>query len=148
MNIKLASGVAVVVAAGGFFLAAVQAQAPARSVWDGVYTEGQADRGRTVYEERCALCHGQSLEGVEMAPALTGGQFLSTWNGQSVGDLYERMRTTMPVDDPGSLSRAANADVMAFLLRANKFPSGKVDLPRQNIVLNQILIEAKKRDQE
>jgi cytochrome c len=113
-----------------------------------VYTEGQADRGRTVYEERCALCHGQSLEGVEMAPALTGGQFLSTWNGQSVGDLYERMRTTMPVDDPGSLSRAANADVMAFLLRANKFPSGKVDLPRQNIVLNQILIEAKKRDQE
>ncbi len=148
MNSKVISVVAVVAAAGGFFLAAIRAQAPSRTVWDGVYTEEQADRGRSVYDERCAACHGSALEGVEMAPALTGSEFLSTWNGQSVGDLFERTRITMPEDDPGGLSRAVNADIMAFLLLANEFPPGKFALPRQSMLLNQILIEATNRDQE
>ena len=149
MNSKVTSTLALVAAAGGFFLAAVRAQAPpSRTVWDGVYTEEQANRGRTVYDERCAACHGPALEGVEMAPALTGSQFLSTWSGQSVGDLFERTRTTMPQDDPGSLSQRVNADVMAYLLLANNFPPGKVALPRQTMILNQIVIEAKKPEQE
>jgi len=146
MNIRVILPIFVVV--GGFVLAALQAQAPTRTVWDGVYTEEQAEKGRAVYEERCAACHGRALEGVEMAPALRGSQFLSNWNGQTVGDLFERTRTTMPQDDPGGLSRAVNADIMAFVLQANSFPAGKFALPRQDIVLNQIRIEAKKSGQE
>ena len=132
----------------GFSLAILAQAPPSRSVWDGVYTEEQAERGRALYDERCGLCHGQALEGVEMAPPLAGSEFLSTWNGQSLGDFFERTRTTMPQDDPGGLSRAENADITAYLLRANKFPAGKIALPRQTMILNQILIEARKRDQE
>ncbi len=33
------------------------------SVWDGVYTEAQAGRGRAAYTGACGLCHGRRLNG-------------------------------------------------------------------------------------
>ena len=42
-------------------------------VWDGVYTKEQADKGQALYKQHCGTCHGDALEGIEMAPALTGG---------------------------------------------------------------------------
>src|SRR2546429_8929685 len=83
------------------------AQAPAadsRSVWDGVYTEEQAKRGESVYHKECAACHGDMLIGGESAPPLTGGAFLANWNGLSVGDLFDRIRKTMPQSAPGRLT--------------------------------------------
>ena len=38
---------------------------------DGLYTEAQAARGRAIYAKRCALCHGDQLQG-NPAPPLTG----------------------------------------------------------------------------
>ncbi|HMD48892.1 MAG TPA: cytochrome c, partial [Bryobacteraceae bacterium] len=70
-----------------------RAQTP-RSVWDGVYTQDQAKQGEAVYSESCSSCHGTSLIGQDAAPALAGGDFLSNWNGLTVGDLFERIRTT------------------------------------------------------
>ena len=58
-----------------------------RSIWDGVYTAEQADRGAQLYETWCAECHGGELEGGETAPALLGGEFMWAWNGLSVGDI-------------------------------------------------------------
>ena len=46
-----------------------------------------------------------------MTPPLIGGGFTANWNDLNVGDLYERIRTTMPLDKPGTLSRQQNADV-------------------------------------
>ena len=89
-----------------FALCAVRAQepAPSRSVWDGVYTEEQSKRGETVYQKECASCHGASLGGGESAPPLTGGAFLSNWNGLTLGDLFDRIRKTMQrVAPAGSL---------------------------------------------
>ena len=53
-----------------------------------------------------------------MAPGLTGGEFTSNWNDLSLGDLFERMRISMPQNAPGSLSRQQNADILAFVLQA------------------------------
>src|SRR5688572_17761028 len=113
-----------------------------RSVWDGVYTEEQSNRGRAVYQKECASCHGPELTGGESAPALTGSGFLSNWNGLTVGELFERMRVSMPQDNPERLSRAQHADVLAFLLSANRFPAGKTELDRQTELLKQIRFEA------
>ena len=115
-----------------------------RSVWDGVYTEEQAKRGEPLYHKECAPCHGDSLSGGESAPPLTGGAFLSNWNGLTLGDLFERIRKTMPQNAPGKLSRQQNADILAFALSANKFPAGKSELSRQSEFLKEIRFEAMK----
>jgi mono/diheme cytochrome c family protein len=119
-----------------------------RSVWDGVYTEEQAKRGQERYQNLCASCHGDSLEGGESAPPLAGGSFLANWNTLSVGELFDRTRSTMPQSKPGSLSREANAEIMAYLLSANQFPAGKEALPQQSEVLKEIRIEAVKPDRK
>lgn len=116
----------------------------AASVWDGVYTEEQAKRGEAIYYMRCAACHGPALEGGDMTPALSGGVFTSTWNEVSVADLFERIRITMPLDRPSTLSRAQTADVTAFLLKENKWPAGSVELPRELEALKEITIQALK----
>jgi len=96
-----------------------------RSVWDGVYSEDQSKRGSALYARECASCHGTELTGGESAPALVGDGFLSSWNGTTVGDLFERIRKSMPQDNPGRLSRQQDADILAFMLSANRFPAGK-----------------------
>ena len=128
--------------AGGVMLAMVIAAAS--SVWDGVYTEEQAKRGEALYYQRCVACHGPELEGGDMTPALSGGVFTSTWNGLSVSELFERIRISMPLDRPSTLSRAQSADVVAFLLKVNKWPAGTVELPRDLEPLKEINIEALK----
>ncbi len=115
-----------------------------RSVWDGVYTEEQAGRGKTVYNRECASCHGDALMGGEEAPPLAGDAFLADWNGLTVGDLFDRIRRSMPQDNPGRLSRQQDTDILAYMLAANRFPAGKTELESQGAALKQIRFEAAK----
>jgi mono/diheme cytochrome c family protein len=119
-----------------------------RSVWDGVYTAEQADRGRPLYVKECASCHGDQLTGGEAAPALAGGAFLSNWNGLTVGDLFERIRKTMPQSKPGKLPRTTIADLTAYMLKVNEFPAGKEELSTKPEMLSQIQIESTKPDRK
>jgi cytochrome c len=135
-------GLAVIVSS--FCVLRAQAPAENHSVWDGVYTEEQAKRGETVYRKECAACHGDQLTGGESAPPLTGGAFQANWNGLTLGDLFDRIRKTMPQTKPGSLTRQQNADVLAFMLSVNKFPTGKTELYRQSEMLKEIRFETKK----
>ena len=114
---------------------AVSAQG-AKTQWDGVYTVEQAKRGEKLYAEKCASCHGPDMNGGEMAPGLTGGEFTSNWNDLSLGDLFERMRISMPQNAPGSLSRQENADILAHILNKGNYPAGQTELSGQTEVLN------------
>jgi quinoprotein glucose dehydrogenase len=118
--------------------------AETRTVWDGVYTKEQAARGNQTYRRECQRCHAENLLGGEDATALLGDDFLAAWNGRTVAELYDLTRKTMPTDGPGSLSRQAYADVVAFLLSANKFPAGAKELPTDAAPMTEIKIEAKK----
>jgi len=105
------------------------AQEPAsarRSVWDRIYTDSQAARGELVYARHCEQCHGSGLEGdsVSEVPALAGDPFLQRWSGRTVDDLVLRMVRSMPEPAPGSLSRVEYVDLTAYVLKANRFPSG------------------------
>ncbi len=117
-------------------LAAV-AQTP-RSVWDGVYTQAQANRGKTAYAEQCASCHGAELGGGDETPALTGDKFLANWHNRSVDEFFEKVRTSMPPDRPGSLSRQKSSDILAYIFAANRFPAGGGILSTQSEALKQI----------
>jgi mono/diheme cytochrome c family protein len=126
---------------GSFF---VRAQGPA-STRDGVYSDSQAARGRAAYKTACSSCHGDNLQGSGAAmPPLAGDDFTGNWAGQTVDDLFERIQTSMPADHPGSLSRAVNADIVAYLLKTNKLPAGKTDLPSEAEPLKRIRFEAAK----
>jgi len=122
--------------------ATAAAQETTSSVIDGVYTEVQAARGAAGFAQSCAVCHGASLGGVGEAPALAGAQFVSDFNGLTVGDLFERMRTTMPLNNPGALTRDQYADILAFMLKANGYPAGERELYRRSEFLNTIRFEA------
>ena len=125
---------------------AISSTGPAQSVWDGIYTEEQAKRGRALYSETCAACHAADLSGGEMAPALAGTDFKSNWNGLSVDDLFERIKVTMPGDNAGSLSRQQTADILAFVFSISRFPAGTSELVREAEILKSIKFEAFKPD--
>ena len=144
MKVKIAALVVTGFAVAGISALSLRAQDMSKSVWDGVYTQAQADRGKPLYNSSCGSCHGESLNGGEMAPPLAGGEFLSNWNGLSVGDLFDRIRTTMPLNKPGSLNRETNADITAYILAFNTFPAGQSELSSKSEVLKTVRIDSQK----
>jgi mono/diheme cytochrome c family protein len=122
----------------------VRAQS-SRTIWDGVYTEAQAKRGEAIYFETCVRCHGPQLQGGnDGAGPLTGPTFNGNWNGVPLGQMVDRMRATMPLDKPSTLTRQQTADVLTFILSMNKVPAGKTELPRQVDLLNTITFKTTK----
>jgi mono/diheme cytochrome c family protein len=121
-----------------------QAQAPAKTVWSGVFSADQATQGKALFDSKCAICHGADLNGGEMSPPLAGGAFVANWSGQTLGDLFTRIHTTMPANDPGSMNNAETALVLAYILSFNQFPAGAAPLPSDEASLGQIGITDKK----
>ncbi|HVG86016.1 MAG TPA: c-type cytochrome, partial [Vicinamibacterales bacterium] len=100
-----------VLGVGMLWLAAVAIErgvdAQGKTVWDGVYSEEQATRGQAAYEAECASCHQPDFAGDGFAPGLAGPEFASAWNDLSVGDLFDRVRQSMPPSNPGSVPPAS-----------------------------------------
>ena len=117
-----------------------------QSQWDGVYSMEQAKRGEPRYADYCASCHGVDLTGGELAPALIGPEFGANWDGLTLGDIFERIRISMPQNDPGALTRAQKIEVLAFILYKGSYPAGQTELPSQTEVLKTISYLATKPD--
>ena len=113
---------------GIFAVCASAFQTTTRSVREGVYTEQQRKRGDAAFQENCSVCHAQDLSGGEIAPALFGGNFMSNWNGLTVGDLSERIRQSMPPDNPDRMTQQQRVDIISLILNANGFPEGQKEL--------------------
>ncbi len=135
--------IAAIAIAAGLLAGGFQPLPARQSVWDGVYTDAQATRGERTYTRSCEQCHGADLTGdpVMEIPALSDEAFMMSWSGKTVKQLVEHVQRSMPKDKPGSLGAGAYIDVVAFLLQANKFPSGSRDLPRAPEQLETITIE-------
>lgn len=125
-----ASGLAWAVA-----VVAVGAQAPTRTVNDGVYTSSQASRGQALFQSICTTCHAPDR--------FTGQEFVSAWSGQPVAALFKAVQT-MPEDNPGSLTGPQYADVIAYFLQLNKYPAGSDELKGEAEALATIQFELPK----
>jgi mono/diheme cytochrome c family protein len=123
--------------------AAVRAEQGA-STWSGVYTEGQAKTGLELYTKHCAECHGGDLGGDGFAPGLKGPEFMNNWNGLTVGELYDRIRISMPPNNPQALGAKEKVDVVAYILKEDGFPAGEKELPATVDALKSIKFEATK----
>jgi mono/diheme cytochrome c family protein len=113
-------------------------ESTSQTVWSGVYTEAQAYRGEKVADTTCIGCHGPKLDGGDSGPILVGERFLSGWTSQSVGELFAWMQEAMPAEAPGTLSKDDTAAVLAYILKLNKIPAGKVELSTDRAALDRI----------
>lgn len=129
--------VSMIAAAAVTFVNSANAQA-VNNVWDGAYTEAQAERGEKLYQQHCGACHGSQMQGIEEAPTLRQGAFIYNWDGMGVDVLFQRLRETMPLDDPRGVPRRVKADILAYIMQQNNFPAGRAELPYQNSRLKRI----------
>ena len=124
------------------------AQEAQQTVWDGVYTEEQAERGAVIYRQACRKCHYADLSGAgdpdaspgEVPPGLVGVAFSDRWTQLSVAELFLAIARGMPGDRPGTLQPQVTADVVSYILQRNEFPAGRAELSSQPDLLERILI--------
>jgi alcohol dehydrogenase (cytochrome c) len=90
----------------------------------GPFTAAQADAGRAAYVANCVSCHQANLAGEGDALPLAGKTFIAAWRNRSTADLYNTIHTSMPYGNPGSLSPATYASLVAFILQANGATAG------------------------
>ncbi len=87
------------------------------------FDRAQVAHGKRLYAANCAKCHGADMQGVT-APALSGAAFAPASNSHlTIGGIYNYMATNMPADRPGKLKDSEYADLMAFLLNKNGYPT-------------------------
>ena len=110
-----------------------------------VYSETQALKGRDLYAEHCASCHGMMLEGRNSVP-LSGATFQARWadENHSIDDLFYIVRTLMPYGKPASLSKQEYIDIIAYILMINGYPAGAQALPLDPAVLKRIIIRPRR----
>ncbi len=130
---RLAACVAAIIslASPGNKFAAAQPQQPTRT---GPFTAAQASAGRAVYNSTCSSCHLPDMKGTFEAPPLAGANFMNTWRNRPVSDLFTRIRTSMPITNPGSLSDEDAANLVAYILQANGAKAGAQALTAETIV--------------
>jgi mono/diheme cytochrome c family protein len=95
------------------------------------YTDEQSARGETTYAKACGPCH----EDKSLAPLLQGEPFAKNWSDKTVGALFTKILSTMPLQDPGTLSDQQSIDLVAYILKLNHFPAGQDALPKDAAAL-------------
>jgi mono/diheme cytochrome c family protein len=102
----------------------------------------QQARGKALYNDKCASCHMENLKGSTETPALTGDMFWTNWETYTANNLVKQVRTTMPEDNPGSLTRQQYVDIVAYVLKTNEVPFTG-DLPMDTDALKKVTIKKK-----
>jgi mono/diheme cytochrome c family protein len=139
-------GVAVVVVAYVYFilgLPVVHAQQAGRtSTASGVFTAAQAKNGEQAFQAKCASCHGPDLHSTDPeAPDLTEGAFRFGWQGKTLANRFEQIRSTMPYGNSGSLDDQTYVDIVAYILSFNGVPAGNQKLEPNVPALEKIVVE-------
>src|SRR4029453_9946112 len=106
------------------------------TVWDGVYTDAQADRASGIFSQSCERCHTLTSEGTR---PLSGDKFWEGYTQKTVGDLLNFVKTNMPNGQGGSLPAPTYNDLVALILKSNGFPAGKTEVTPETVANVQII---------
>jgi mono/diheme cytochrome c family protein len=119
----------VLLCVGGVLVSSQAPQKP-KTVWDGVYTEAQANRATGVFGASCAGCHTLTPDGNR---PLSGESFWQSNTQKSVAELLGYVSKNMPNGNGGSLSPENYNDLVALILKSNGFPAGPAELTAASI---------------
>jgi S-disulfanyl-L-cysteine oxidoreductase SoxD len=111
------------------------------TIWDGVFTQAQAARGKEAFTTFCAQCHKEDLSG-ETGPDLAGTRFRTRWDASTLNELFSKILKTMPRGS-ANLSPDMTVDIVAHILSANNFPAGERTLSANADSLGRIRILGK-----
>jgi len=125
-HVRAMFGAAIVACAAVTGTAVVEAQG--RTVWNGVYTDAQAERARATFDSICTQCHTLAPGGSTRGGAVSGDKFMAAFTQKSVGDLLAYVSKNMPNGNGGSLAASTYNDLVALILRANGFPTGTTEV--------------------
>lgn len=76
--------------------------------------------------------------------SLAGAAFTTLWGDKTLWSLFDRMKSTMPLDSPGQLPDQGYIDVLARILEVNNFPASDVaELPLQREALESLTLPKK-----
>lgn len=103
------------------------------------FTGAQAQRGDQVFRRSCADCHSST--------EFKGAFFMNRWTSGTVFQLFDFLRSQMPIDNPGSLSAEEYVAVIAYLLQLNELRAGDRELPTDMDALK-LLVIARPENQE
>lgn len=104
----------------------------AKTVWAGVFTDEQAQRGEQSYDVHCRKCHGAEGDGGS-ATTITGEPFFERWGEDALSGLFRSVAGTMPRDAPASLPQQAYVDIIAYILQLNGYPTGPRELSAREV---------------
>lgn len=120
--------------------AGLRAQTGEPRIWQGVYSEAQATRGRDHFNNVCIRCHGPELGGSTEAPALKGDRFYTTFEQEPIDRLFLKARDTMPPNFGVNVDEQGKLDIVAYILKMNGYPSGPGELKLRSEELATALI--------
>ena len=109
----------------------LKAAASDKTVWSGVYTDAQAQRGKSAYTRYCERCHKPDLLGIE--GAMKGEAFMERRREDTLDTLFLDMKATMPRGNPGGLPDQTYADIISYILQNNEMPAGSDELKPESI---------------
>ncbi len=85
---------------------------------------------------RCSACHDGGGETIR----LVGPAFTQSWTKRSTRDLHTRIQKTMPLTNPGSLTDAETASIVAYILRGNGAKAGTTAFtPTTDVAISTII---------
>lgn len=146
MQRTLPTGLAAVALAATLVAAVLQAQDRGDAtvtIWDGVYTATQVERGKATFDLNCSRCHNSDLSGSDRGPALVGDAFLSNWTDGSLEAVFNLLRDSMPQGNASTVSDDSKVDVLAYILQANQLPAGDTELKADGAALDGIRVTRK-----
>lgn len=117
--------------------AALHGQTPQKTTNSAVYTAAQAERGKQVFGEKCTTCHEPAR--------FSGANFLDSWDGKLLKEVWDISSGTMPEDNPGSLKPQEYGDIIAYFLQLNEYPTGDAELPGNAGAMANIKVEKPKK---
>ena len=105
------------------------------------FTAEQAAQGEREYNEQCAICHGYSLEGFELAPSLSGNFFSRRWGDKPIEALAANLQR-MPPTVAGGLGARVYSQILAYMLQQNGVTAGATALPEALADLGDLMVPA------
>jgi hypothetical protein len=111
-----------------------------RTIWEGIYTREQAERGSVEYQQRCSRCHGADMNGSETGPGLIGERFFDRWSGLTLFAVYSRIQSTMPKDFSSFVPGVAARDIVTYMLQLSGVPPGDTELTSTGVALAEFRI--------